>query len=258
MSPQPGRRYFGPVADKHAAARFVELIEDLFDLCRYHHILVQAPHGTACVYKEMGKCPAPCDGSESMETYRARLGEGVRFAADPASAIRDAEAEMRKASGALDFERAEERRRWIERAGAATTRKFRAAGDLDALRLVAVAPSEHPGYARLIAAGAGRWSILMDVRRDGPPEDIADAARRGVDALGACAFSRPEMDRLGLLCTWLARSEKMRRGVRFVRLDDRFEETLGEAIRSAAPGEDETEEPIQEIGAEGAEETTKP
>ena len=30
---------------KHAAQRLVETLEDLFDLCRYHHILVQAPHG---------------------------------------------------------------------------------------------------------------------------------------------------------------------------------------------------------------------
>jgi hypothetical protein len=98
----------------------------------------------------------------------------------------------------------------------------------------------------------------MDVRRDGSLEGIADAARRAIDDLGPCAFSRPEMDRLGLLCTWLARSEKMKRGVRFVRLDDRFDETLIGAIRTAAPGADETDEPTQEIGAEGPEETSTP
>ncbi len=55
---KPGQ-LIGPVEDKHAAARLMELMEDAFDLCRYFNILVQAPHGRACPYKEMGKCPAP-------------------------------------------------------------------------------------------------------------------------------------------------------------------------------------------------------
>ena len=50
---------FGPIDDKHAAARLIELLEDGFDLCRFYSILVQAPAGLACAYKEMGKCPAP-------------------------------------------------------------------------------------------------------------------------------------------------------------------------------------------------------
>src|SRR3954451_11165654 len=64
----------GPVEDKHAAARLMQLAEDSFDLCRYYQVLVEAPHGRACAYKEMGKCPAPCDGSISMEQYRRLVG----------------------------------------------------------------------------------------------------------------------------------------------------------------------------------------
>ncbi len=60
----------GPVEDKDSAGRLMRIMEDAFDLCRYHNILVQAPHGLACAYKEMGKCSAPCDGSVSMEYYR--------------------------------------------------------------------------------------------------------------------------------------------------------------------------------------------
>src|SRR5436305_11874250 len=45
----------GPFADKHAAARFMQLVEDAFDLCRYYNILVASPHGRACPYNDMGK-----------------------------------------------------------------------------------------------------------------------------------------------------------------------------------------------------------
>src|SRR5439155_16195446 len=56
----------GPLEDKHDAARLIEIIEDSFDLCRYYHVLVEAPNAMACAYTQMGKCPAPCDGSISM------------------------------------------------------------------------------------------------------------------------------------------------------------------------------------------------
>src|ERR1700722_1280450 len=43
----------GPLPDKQAANRLIELLTDAFDLCRYHHILVQYPAGKACAYKDM-------------------------------------------------------------------------------------------------------------------------------------------------------------------------------------------------------------
>ena len=58
--PCPGCGFvFGPMAERGQAQRLVEKLEDLFDLCRYHNILVQAPLGTPCAYKDMHKCPAP-------------------------------------------------------------------------------------------------------------------------------------------------------------------------------------------------------
>ena len=80
--------YVGPVEDKHAAARLMELIEDAFDLCRYYNVLIEAPRGRACAYKEMGKCPAPCDGSISMEQYRRMIEWSAKTLADPREMIR--------------------------------------------------------------------------------------------------------------------------------------------------------------------------
>ena len=96
----------GPVADKHAAARLIALLEDAFDLCRYYQILVEAPHGRACAYKEMGKCPAPCDGSISMEQYHRMIQHSVDTLADPAPAVREQESRMRAAAADLHFESA--------------------------------------------------------------------------------------------------------------------------------------------------------
>lgn len=257
----PHRTILGPIADKHAGAKFIELLEDLFDLCREHQLLVQAPNATACVYKEMGKCPAPCDGSESMADYRARLREAIAFAQAPSLEIERVEAEMRRAADATEFERAETLRKWIERARPATHAKFRNVRTLERFRLVGVAPSGRDAWARLIAIVAGRWSIVADVRRDAADPDVAARARHALDALAprplAPDFSQASLDHLGLVCAWLARPMKNRRAVRFIWDDDRFETGLLDAIRRD-PGAPDEEEPGHEIGAERAQEPTEP
>jgi hypothetical protein len=115
----PGLAYAGPIRDKHAAQRLVESLEDLFDLCRYHQILVQAPHGKACAYKEMGKCPAPCDGSESLATYRMRIDAALAFASNRSRETWRAEVErqMKAAAAGLQFETAARLKQRLTRAG---------------------------------------------------------------------------------------------------------------------------------------------
>src|SRR3954464_5405144 len=89
---------FGPVEDKHAAGKLVQVIEDAFDLCRYYNILVESPKAKACAYKEMGKCPAPCDGSISMAQYRQLVQWSVRTLEEPAEVIREQEKRMQAAA----------------------------------------------------------------------------------------------------------------------------------------------------------------
>ena len=137
---EPGLRYVGPILEKNAAGRLIETLEDLFDLCRYYHILVQAPHGKACAYKEMGKCPAPCDGSVSLEHYRGQIAAALQLLSKPADYVGGAnvpapadgppaspdlspyqswraarEADMRAAAANLEFERATKIRAQLER-----------------------------------------------------------------------------------------------------------------------------------------------
>src|SRR5918999_5014558 len=98
--------YLGPLEDKHAAARLIQLAEDGFDLCRYYNVLVESPHARACAYKEMGKCPAPCDGTISMDQYRQLVGWSVETVVDPAPFLRDQAKRMQQAAAELRFETA--------------------------------------------------------------------------------------------------------------------------------------------------------
>lgn len=99
------RTTFGPLPTKAQAQKLVETIEDAFDLCRYHHILIQAPRGQACAYKQMHKCPAPCDGSISVGQYHLQLQYSIAAIGNPLL-IAQQEQRMQAAAAALQFEAA--------------------------------------------------------------------------------------------------------------------------------------------------------
>lgn len=106
--------FFGPLEDKTDAAKLIEQIEDWFDLCRYHNILVQSPNGKACAYKEMGRCPAPCDGSISISAYRNLIDLSIAALTDPADYIRSQQLRMQQAAAELKFEVALKIRQYVE------------------------------------------------------------------------------------------------------------------------------------------------
>ena len=107
----------GPFPTRTRAAHFIEQIEDLFDLCREHAILDQTPNGVPCVYFDMGRCPAPCNGSIPLEAYRRSIDQAARFAAgDRADWFTEWTNRMRTASANRDFETAGRLKTRIERA----------------------------------------------------------------------------------------------------------------------------------------------
>jgi excinuclease UvrABC nuclease subunit len=128
---QPAGLLIGPLEDKHAAARLMQLAEDAFDLCRYYNILIQAPHGQACAYKEMGKCPAPCDGSISMEAYRRSVADSAAAIIDPARFIGAASSRMQREAQALQFEAAARSKARLEQLARLGKGGFRHARRLD-------------------------------------------------------------------------------------------------------------------------------
>jgi excinuclease UvrABC nuclease subunit len=100
----------GPFTTRREAARFTALLEDLFDLCRYPDMLRQAPHGTACLYYEMGRCAAPCDGSQPMSDYQETVVKSLDVAINRGGAgeawTRAETEHMRSAAVAQAFEAA--------------------------------------------------------------------------------------------------------------------------------------------------------
>jgi hypothetical protein len=137
-------RYTGPIAGKSSAGKLIETVIDLFDLCRYHHILVQAPQGKACAYKEMGKCPAPCDGSISMEWYHGQIDRAFRFITGESRRqwLGDTQAAMKTAAGNLQFEQAGKIKQRLERATFINVEPFAHLACLEDFAFLALLPGQ--------------------------------------------------------------------------------------------------------------------
>jgi excinuclease UvrABC nuclease subunit len=154
----------GPVRDKLAAQRWIELLERLFDLCRYHQVLVQAPHGAACAYKDMGRCPAPCDGTVGMDVYRSQIEQAIDFTSGGHQAWRAGiERDMQHASVRLDFEAAEHHRRRLAQADPAGGPEFQWIDALSNFRWLALMPAERDGWTRVLAICGGWIAPLADL-----------------------------------------------------------------------------------------------
>ena len=185
----------GPVEDKHAAARLIQLVEDAFDLCRYYNILVEAPRGQACAYKEMGKCPAPCDGSISMGQYRLLIEWSRKVLADPADHVREQDRRMRQAAGELRFEIAGRIKAYVDQLSLLGKGPFRHVRPVGDFQFLAVQAGPKPGTAKLSLVTPGRVDPLLcvtDAAAVKPAEVLraaltaaADPGNGLIDAAGA-------------------------------------------------------------------------
>jgi hypothetical protein len=164
-----GGRLLGPLPDKHTAGRLIDLVESAFDLCRYPNILQQAPHGRACAYKGMGKCPAPCDGSISLPQYRRLVEWSEGVLADPREYLREQQSRMRAAAGELAFESAERIRKYIDELSALGTGGLAQLRRLSDFRFVVLQRGPVEGSAKVFVVGPGVIAHVASIPGNLPP-----------------------------------------------------------------------------------------
>jgi excinuclease UvrABC nuclease subunit len=160
LSPRPGL-LIGPIEDKYAAARLIEDAVDWFDLCRYYNILVESPNATACAYKEMGKCPAPCDGSISIEQYRALVEWSARSIVEPIDLVRDNTNRMQAAAAERKYEVAARIKQYVDSLSQLGKGPFRHARFLRDFRFISLQRGPRQGLAKLFLITPGRIEEVM-------------------------------------------------------------------------------------------------
>jgi hypothetical protein len=234
----------GPLEDKHAAARLFHLIEDAFDLCRYHHILVQAPGASACAYKEMGKCPAPCDGTISLDEYRRLVELSMRAIIDPAEIIREQTNRMQQAAAELRFELAAKIKAYVDQLSQLGKGPFRHVGRLRDFCYLSLQHGPRPGEnARVFLITPGRIEeILGEISEPLRPSEILRAALTLAEQHADDRVDQIGAERIGIVAHHLF-SPKQTQGV-FLRMERIDEKSIAKAwrdLRKQLAPEEETE-----------------
>ncbi|MDY6914532.1 MAG: hypothetical protein SVT52_08770 [Planctomycetota bacterium] len=230
-----GGRYFGPFARARSAEEFVKAIQDAFDLCRDVRRLRLSSGVQSCTYAQIGRCLRPCDGSISMDAYRAVLSRAADFAAGDREPLRrQLTRQMKQASGKLNFEAAADCKARLDRLAAFDARALSYGRPVEQFRYLLVQPSGSSRKAKLFLVDRGFIAA-------GKPLDfpLLDAQLRSVlDKMNRFVARRrtpgePERWRLGLVARYLFSGDE-RKGLMFHWHGDVTVRQLRLAVEAAA------------------------
>ena len=236
----------GPALTPKSAVMLGEALNDVFELCRYPKELAQAPNGKACAYKEMGRCPAACDGSEPIEAYYQRFNQALEACSKGIARWKSWVAqEIEDASSAMDFERASRLKRDHDQIAKLPTESPGLLGLMDCFRCLMISPSVRKGWAMLWIFGDQGLTPIAALNDESDPDQIV--SRIGGHDL-PMKLDQISLDRFSLLARhWLTKPAKAKRR-RVTILDLRqqnWQSKLGSAIAQACipsdPAQDDQE-----------------
>ncbi len=108
-----GSEYFGPLTSRSQARTIVEIVERYFIIRNCS--ATEFAGGRRCVRADIGRCGAPCDGSQSSTNYLKVIDRVRRLlVGDVEEVIEQIEADMARCSRKQAFEEAAQLRDWIE------------------------------------------------------------------------------------------------------------------------------------------------
>jgi excinuclease ABC subunit C len=141
--------YYGPFPSRKSALAFSEQALDLFKVRRCQIKIRRDPSFPGCIYSEMKMCLAPCFAGCTKKEYDAEVQRLVQFLDTNGNSLRTAiEADRERASADLDFERAAQLHKRIEKLDAALRLRpelARRIADLDAVILQRTAEDQSIG-----------------------------------------------------------------------------------------------------------------
>ncbi|MGV6813436.1 MAG: hypothetical protein ACWA5W_00340 [Phycisphaerales bacterium] len=237
IEPTEGAMVIGPILTHRAARALGETLDDVYELCRYPKELAQAPNGSVCAYKQMGRCPGACDGSEPMEAYRQRFGRAMESAQGGLEAWKNQlREEIEAASAQLDFEHAQHAKRSLEQVDKLSDDAIGMARPIAGMVLVCITPSVRKGWAMVWVFGA--WGLMPIVavgeeQVDHKRDELEQVITSSIDRLAGLACDRSVwFDRFALVARhWLAKPSKAKR--RRVTIVDLRDEHWRSKIRTA-------------------------
>ena len=242
---RPNGTYVGPLETRNDAQSLIEQVEDWFDLCRYYHILLESPRGKACAYKEMGKCPAPCDGSIGIEHYRRMVEWSLSTLVDPAEMLRTQNARMQAAAQELRFETAAKIKAYIDSLSQLGKGPYRYARRLQDCQFLAFQRGPREGTAKIFLITPGRIDEIAGlVCEPARPAELLKIAFTLAAERGHAPLAVEAQERIGVVAHHLFLA-KATHGV-FLPLDKIDEKAASKAYRDLLK-----QKPVEQSEGEG-------
>ena len=206
----PGQ-YLGPFETGNSAEKFIEALQDAFNLCRTPTCLRQAPAGRQCSYGQMGRCLCPCDGSISEADYRLAVTEAARFAAgDHAFLFERFRQRMKEAAAKLQFEQASGLKARLDRLAEFSQPTYAQVAPAEQFQFIVL--QSGPGRRKAKAFVVDRGNVDFAGLLDYPVVDLQIAALLEAMARLAAAPAPADMDlarlRMGLVSYYLFAGER--------------------------------------------------
>jgi excinuclease ABC subunit C len=182
-----GSLYFGPFPSRAAAERFAGEFLDLFKIRRCVEDLDPNPDHPGCIYSQMRMCLAPCFQGCSDGEYHEEVARVIEFLDSEGRSLRqNLAAERDHASEELDFERAAQLHRKVEKLQAALSLKPEPVRNVSDLHAVLVLPGAQPKTIAffLLYSGKLRGPALLDLGENvSSPLSLDERFRLLFDAL---------------------------------------------------------------------------
>jgi excinuclease UvrABC nuclease subunit len=131
-----GEKILGPFPSQKSAVVFLTTLEDAFKLCKRNDLVNNPAQVNNCPYLQMDSCSGVCAGRIGPEEYKNIIKDAFEAGTNPARAIEKFQAEMQTASKELNFEKAAELKRKIEKLSLLKKQTYRWTGDLEKLKIV--------------------------------------------------------------------------------------------------------------------------
>jgi DNA polymerase III subunit epsilon len=194
----------GPVPSRRVADQLIAAIHDVLPLRPCTPRLRRAQDHPPCVLKEIGRCGAPCDGTQSAASYAEVVAAARTVLEEPARLLDPLRARMLALAREGRFEQAGEARSRLHGAARALTAARRRVALAEVAELVALRPDGDE--AEVVVVRRGRLAGSLRVPWPGDDATVTAALRARDLERHDAPPGRDDAEEMALILAWLDRS----------------------------------------------------